>query len=150
MDIRSSNPKFNVLGNIILLTRNSISSKSAMPWSHLHLELSQNFLFQILKSVIEHTTRHSLMYKTDVKFQSCVRHQFYNFCTEEERIYSQFLDRSSIFFVIMLENNNIFKLINLIMSIYLNIYFFSCVGILPARSIEASLLRTLNLQKHLS
>ena len=29
---------------IILLTRNSIPSKIAFPWSHLHLELSQNFL----------------------------------------------------------------------------------------------------------
>ena len=29
---------------IILLTRNSISSKIAFLWSHLHLELSQNFL----------------------------------------------------------------------------------------------------------
>ena len=29
---------------IILLTRNSIPSKIAFPWLHLHLELSQNFL----------------------------------------------------------------------------------------------------------
>ena len=29
---------------IILLTHNSIPSKIAFPWSHLHLELSQNFL----------------------------------------------------------------------------------------------------------
>ena len=29
---------------IILLTRNSIPSKIAFPWSHLHLQLSQNFL----------------------------------------------------------------------------------------------------------
>ena len=29
---------------IILLTRNSIPSKIAFPWSHLHLEFSQNFL----------------------------------------------------------------------------------------------------------
>ena len=30
--------------SIILLTLNSISSKIAFPWSHLHLELFQNFL----------------------------------------------------------------------------------------------------------
>ena len=30
--------------SIILLTRNSIPSKIDFPWSHLHLELSQNFL----------------------------------------------------------------------------------------------------------
>ena len=30
--------------SIILLTRNSIPSKIAFSWSHLHLELSQNFL----------------------------------------------------------------------------------------------------------
>ena len=29
---------------VILLTRNSIPSKVAFPWSHLHLELSQNFI----------------------------------------------------------------------------------------------------------
>ena len=29
---------------IILLTQNSIPSKIAFPWSHLHLKLSQNFL----------------------------------------------------------------------------------------------------------
>ena len=29
---------------IILLTRNSIPSKIAFPWSYLHLELSQNLL----------------------------------------------------------------------------------------------------------
>ena len=29
---------------IILLNRNSIPSKIALPWSHLHLELSHNFL----------------------------------------------------------------------------------------------------------
>ena len=29
---------------IILLTRNSIPSEIAFPWSHLHLELFQNFL----------------------------------------------------------------------------------------------------------
>ena len=29
----------------ILLTRNSIPSKIAFPWSHLHLKLSQNFLY---------------------------------------------------------------------------------------------------------
>ena len=29
---------------IILLTQNSILSKIAFPWSHLHLKLSQNFL----------------------------------------------------------------------------------------------------------
>ena len=29
---------------VILLTRNSIPSKIAFPWSHLHLELSQHFL----------------------------------------------------------------------------------------------------------
>ena len=45
-----------------------------------------------------------------------------------------------IVFVIMLENDDVFKL-----SVYLNIYFFSCVGMLPNRSFEASLLRTLNL-----
>ena len=31
--------------SIILLTRNSIPSKIAFPWSHLHLKLSQNFLY---------------------------------------------------------------------------------------------------------
>ena len=30
--------------NIILLIRNSIPSKIVFPWSHLHLELSQNLL----------------------------------------------------------------------------------------------------------
>ena len=45
-----------------------------------------------------------------------------------------------IVLVIMPENDDVFKL-----STYLNIYFFSCVGILPTRSVEASLLRTLNL-----
>ena len=39
-------------------------------------------------------------------------------------------------FVVLLENDDVFRL-----SIYLDIYFFSCVGILPARSVEASLLR---------
>ena len=29
---------------VILLPQNSIPSKIAFPWSHLHLELSQNFL----------------------------------------------------------------------------------------------------------
>ena len=29
---------------IIFLSRNSIPSKVAFPWSHLHLKLSQNFL----------------------------------------------------------------------------------------------------------
>ena len=43
-----------------------------------------------------------------------------------------------IVFVFMLENDDVFKL-----SIYLNIYFFSCVDILPAQSVEASLLRIL-------
>ena len=33
---------------IILLTRNSIPSKIAFPWLHLHLELSQNFLLLLL------------------------------------------------------------------------------------------------------
>ena len=45
-----------------------------------------------------------------------------------------------IVFEILPENDDVFKL-----SIYLNIYFFSYVGILPTRSVEASLLRTLNL-----
>ena len=43
-------------------------------------------------------------------------------------------------FVVLLENDDVFKL-----SIYLDIYFLSCVGILSARSVEAPLLRTLNL-----
>ena len=30
--------------SIMLLTQNSIPSKIDFPWSHLHLELSQNFL----------------------------------------------------------------------------------------------------------
>ena len=50
---------------------------------------------------------------------------------------------SSILIVLVItpENDDVFKL-----SIYLNIYFFFvCVGILSTRSIEASLLRTLNL-----
>ena len=34
--------------SIVLLTRNSIPSKIAFPWSHLHLELSQNFLPHLL------------------------------------------------------------------------------------------------------
>ena len=29
---------------IIMITRNSIPSETIFPWSHLHLELSQNFL----------------------------------------------------------------------------------------------------------
>ena len=41
--------------------------------------------------------------------------------------------------VILLEND-VFKL-----SVYPDINIFLCVGILPARSVEASLLRTLNL-----
>ena len=48
-------------------------------------------------------------------------------------------------FVILLENDDVFRV-----SIYLDTYFFSCVGILPARSVEASLLRTLNLWNHSS
>ena len=40
---------------------------------------------------------------------------------------------ASIFLVIMLESDDAFKL-----SVYLNIYFFSCVGIVPTRSVEAS------------
>ena len=43
-------------------------------------------------------------------------------------------------FIILLENDDAFKL-----SIYLDIYFFSCVGILPVQSVEVSLLRTQNL-----
>ena len=38
---------------IILLTRNSIPSKIAFPWSNLHLELSQN-LFPTIIVVISH------------------------------------------------------------------------------------------------
>ena len=37
---------------IILLTHNSIPSKIAFPWSHLHLELSQNFLLWAYKKTL--------------------------------------------------------------------------------------------------
>ena len=40
------------------------------------------------------------------------------------------------FFVILQENDDVFEL---------DIYLFSCVCILPARSVETSLLRNLNL-----
>ena len=43
-------------------------------------------------------------------------------------------------FVILLEKDDVFKLL-----IYLDVYFFPCVSILPAGSVEASLLRTLDL-----
>ena len=82
------------------------------------------------------------MYEINAKFQSYVRHYFYNFCTMEECVYSWLLDRCVLHLdsLVMLEKDDVFKL-----SIYLNIYLFSCVGILPVRSVEASLLRTLNL-----
>ena len=47
---------------------------------------------------------------------------------------------TSLVFVILLENDDVFKL-----SVYLDIYFFSCVGILHTRGVDSSLLRTLNL-----
>ena len=48
---------------------------------------------------------------------------------------------SSILMVLVfLLENYVFKL-----SIYLDIYIFLCVGILPVQSVEASLLRALNL-----
>ena len=59
---------------IILLTQNAVSSKIAFLGSHLHLELSQNLLQQLLrfhiqKSDFEHIKRHSLMYEINVKLQ---------------------------------------------------------------------------------
>ena len=47
---------------------------------------------------------------------------------------------SFILMVLVILLENVFKL-----SIYLDIYIFLCVGILPAWSVEAPLLRTLNL-----
>ena len=43
-------------------------------------------------------------------------------------------------FVILLENDDVFKLL-----VYLDIYLFIYLGILPTQSVEVSLLRTLNL-----
>ena len=45
-----------------------------------------------------------------------------------------------IVFALLLENDDVFKL-----PIYLDLFFFSCVGILLTGKVEASLLRTLNL-----
>ena len=57
-------------------------------------------------------------------------------------IYGFWIVASSILmvFVILPENDDVFKL-----SVYADIFFFSCVDILPAQIVEASLLRTLNL-----
>ena len=76
---------------IILLTRSCIPSKITFPVT-FRLRIVSKFPTIIvashLKSVTEQTTRHFLTYETNVKFQSSVRHQFYNFCTTEECVYS--------------------------------------------------------------
>ena len=59
----------------------------------------------------------------------------------EKCVYSWFVDRCVVHLgFLILPENDVFKLL-----IHLDIYFCSCVSILPAGSVEASRLRTLNL-----
>ena len=114
---------------IILLTQNSIPSKFAFHWLHLHLVLSQSFLLWLLWFHI-------------------LRHQFYSFCTTEECVYSWFLDRC------VLDLNSFCNYARkwwCFWTVNLSKYpFVSCVGILLVQRVEPSLLRTLGLKKYSS
>ena len=80
------------------------------------------------------------MYEINTKFKSQVRHNFATFILRKSvSILGFWISASSILMVLVILLENVFKL-----SIYLDIYISVCVGILPAQSVEASLLRTLN------
>ena len=81
------------------------------------------------------------MYEINVKYRSSVRHSFTTFVLlKSVYILGFWIFASFILIVLLILLENVFKL-----SIYLDIYIFLCVGILPAWSVEAPLLRTLNL-----
>ena len=81
------------------------------------------------------------MYEINVKYRSSVRHSFTTFVLlKSVSILGFWIFASFILIVLLILLENVFKL-----SIYLDIYMFLYVGIFPAGSVEASLLRTLNL-----
>ena len=86
-----------------------------------------------MKSTLNSNLRQDTNFTTFVLRKSVSIHGFLIFAS------------SILMVLVILLENDVFKL-----SIYLDIYIFLSVGILPAQNVEASLLRTLNLWKHSS
>ena len=86
-----------------------------------------------MKSTLNSNLRQDTNFTTFVLRKSVSIHGFLIFAS------------SILMVLVILLENDVFKL-----SIYLDIYIFLSVGILPAQNVEASLLRTLNLRKHSS